>query len=123
MVGSGNTVWNGTAFDCRTSNNEIILPHSRSQFGLETVGTCNNGMIMGRNINRIFDGPNSTFISQLVIHLPLLNATDNLLDGRTVECIYDNGMHATNVGTHVIAYTRAGNICCNSLVTGPSQLF
>ena len=64
---------------------------------------------MGRNINRTFDGPNSTFTSQLVIHLPLLNARNSSLDGRTVECIYDNGTHVTNIGTHVIAYTRAGS--------------
>ena len=66
-------------------------------------------MIVGRNINNIiFDGPNSSFTSQLVIHLPLLNVTSNILDGRTVECIYDNGLREASIGTHQIAYTREG---------------
>ncbi len=104
MVGRGNTLWKGTAFDC----NEIVLRHTHFESGMEE-GECNDGMIMGRSINRTFDGPtDSKFTSQLVIHLPLLNATGNTLDGRTVECIYDNGHNVTNIGTYVIAYTREG---------------
>jgi hypothetical protein len=106
VVEGANTVWKGTAFDCSTSNDEIALRHSQFESGI--VGECNNGMIMGRNLNRMFDGPNSTFTSQLVIHLPLLNAAGNTLDGTTVECIHDNGHREINIGTHVIAYMRKG---------------
>ena len=109
VVGSGNTLWKGTAFDCNIPNNEIILPHTQ-RFGQGDVGICNNGMIVGHGLNRTFDGLNSMFTSQLVIHLPLLNATNSSLDGRNIECIYDNGTHVINVGTHVIAYKRAGII-------------
>jgi hypothetical protein len=118
VVGGGNTVWKGTAFqDCRTSSsNEIVLRHSQFESGMQ-VGECDNGMIMGRSINRTFSGPtDSKFTSQLVIHLPLLNATNSSLDGRTVECIYDNGHNVINIGTHVIAYTREGT-CVNVIVS------
>ena len=120
VVGSGNTLWKGTAFDCNTPSNEIVLRHF--QFVSGVAGTCNNGMIVGRSLNRTVDGPNSTFTSQLVIRLPLLNATNSSesLDGRTIECIYDNGTHVTNVGTHVIAYTRAGIVVIVSSQAPPN---
>ena len=67
-------------------------------------------MITGHNLNKTFDGPNSTFASQLTIHLPLLNATGNTtLEGKTVECVYDDGLRETVIDTHMIAYTRGGN--------------
>ena len=105
VVGIGSTVWKGTAFDCGRHIREIILRHT--QFETAT-GVCNRGMVIGRSVDRTFDGSNSTFTSQLTINLPLLNDTNNTLDGRTIECIYDNGVNVTNVGTHTIAYTREG---------------
>ena len=63
---------------------------------------------IGRNLNRTFDGLNSTYTSQLIINLPLLNATNNTLEGETVECIFDNGLHDTSISTYTIAYTREG---------------
>jgi hypothetical protein len=65
---------------------------------------CNDGNIIGRGRNRIFDGPaDSNFTSQLTINLPLLNATSNTLEGETVECTRDA---ANVIGTHTIAYMR-----------------
>ena len=107
VVGRGSTVWKGTAFDCPEHGNEIVLLHSRFESGTVT-GVCNSGMIIGRSLNRTSDGSDSVFTSQLTIHLPLLNATNSTLDGRTIECIYDNGVNETNVGTHTVAYTREG---------------
>ena len=101
-VGGFATVWRGTAFDCLGLGNEILLRHSQFELGRAT-GVCNSGMITGRNLNRTFDGPNSTFISQLKIHLPLLNAASNTLEGETVECTRDS---ETVIGNHTIAYTR-----------------
>ena len=105
VVGLGSTVWSGTAFDCPGQSNDIVLQHSRFE---SEVGRCNNGMIIGCSHNRPFDGPNSTFTSQLIIHLPSLNGTSNTLEGETVKCIYDNGTTATIVDTHTIAYMRGG---------------
>ena len=104
-VGTGITVWTGTAFDCRT-NNEIVLHHSQFESGV--VGECNNGMIIGRNLYRTFDGLNSTFTSQLTVHLPLPNATGNTLKGKAVQCIYDDDLREMSIGTYTIAYTREG---------------
>ena len=103
------TEWTGTAFDCPEAQNpnRIILRHI--QFGSgEATGVCNNRMIIGRSLNRTFDGSNSTFTSQLVIHLPLLNDTNETLEGKTVECIHDDGTTITTINTHTIVYMRDG---------------
>ena len=72
------------------------MKHSQFELG-KTTG------VTGCNLNRTFDGPNSTYISQLTIHLPLLNAASNTLEGETVECTHDS---ETVIGNHTIAYTR-----------------
>ena len=68
------------------------------------MGQCNGGNIIGRGRNRTFDDfDDSKFTSQLAIHLPLLNATSNTLEGETVECT----RHGWDViGNHTITYTR-----------------
>ena len=109
VVGIGSTVWSGTAFDCPERGNEILLRHSQFESG-GAVGECNNGMIIGHFHNRTFDDLNSKYTSQLTIQLPSLNATNNTLEGKTVECIYDNGTMVTVIDTHKIAYMRDGMI-------------
>ena len=109
VVGIGSTVWSGTAFNCSgQARNEILLRHTQFESGV--VGQCNNGMIIGHSHYRTFDGPNSTFTSQLIIQLPSLNATNNTLEGKTVECIYDDSVTATVINIHTIAYMRDGMI-------------
>ena len=110
VVGGANTIWRGTAFDhtCSTGRyNEIVLRHSQFESG-EVKGVCNNGMITGHSLNRTFDGSNSTFTSQLTIQLPLLNATNNTLEGKTVECVHDDGHREMLIGTHMIVHAREG---------------
>ena len=104
MVGGFATIWKGTAFDCSGQGNEILLRHSQfSESGL-AVAECNGGTIIGHGRNRTFDGQtDSKFISQLTIHLPLLNTTSNTLEGETVNCTRSGG---EIFGTHTIAYTR-----------------
>ena len=48
VMGGLGTVWRGTAFSCENSNDEIVLLHS--QFVNGTLGTCNNGTIVGQDI-------------------------------------------------------------------------
>lgn len=113
VVGGGNTIWRGTAFDhtCRSGKyNEIVLRHSKFESGRE-IGECNDGTIIGRSLNRTLDGSNFIFTSQLVIHLPLPNATNDTLEGKTVDCIYDDGLTASEtntIGTHTITFIREG---------------
>ena len=104
VVGGFSTIWRGTAFDCPGQVDEILLRHSQFESG--TALNCTNGIIMGRSHNRTFDDSNSTFTSQLIIHLPSLNATSNRLEGRTVQCIHDG---VTVIGNNTIAYTRISN--------------
>ena len=107
VVGGGSTVWRGTAFDHTCRSDGIVLRHSQFESGVK--GFCNNGMITGRNVNRTFDDPNSTYISQLTIQLPLRNDTNNTLEeGKTVECIYDDGHHEMIIGTYMVVHTREG---------------
>ena len=76
VVGLGNTVtlWNGTAFDCPSTFNEIILRHS--QFAARTSGGCNGGTITveSRGVE------NNNYISVLNV------AVNTGLNNRTVQC-------------------------------------
>ena len=74
IVGSGNTIWTGTAFsDC--SNNEIILRHSTFASGM-AFGNCNNGAISARGLGV----DNNCYSSQL-------NVTVNSdLNNKTIRC-------------------------------------
>lgn len=84
--GGGATVWKGSNFNCRNSNNEIILLHSRFSSGTE--GTCNDGVILGRSVR--VEG--NEYTSQLsVMFCP--NTTGD------INCIYDNGSKPNTIGT------------------------
>ena len=76
--GSGNTIWSGSAFDCETKMNEIILRHSQfSQSG--STGVCNGGAISARSLGVI----NGTFFSSQ------LNVTVNMeMNNKTIQCVY-----------------------------------
>ena len=113
VVDGFGTVWRGTAFStCPAGQgDEIYLRHSQFKSeGLGVVGQCDNGMITGRSHNRTFDGLNTTFTSQLIIHLPSLNATSNTLrEGETVQCVHDISTSETVIGVYTIAYVRISN--------------
>ena len=98
VVGSGFTLWKGSAFDC--VQNRIVLHHSQFESG--TSAMCNNGRIIGRSINTTSDSDGIKFISQLIIQLD----ESGTLDGRTVECDFLNGTHDIIIGTHVIHDAR-----------------
>ena len=78
VTGGIATVWKGTAFNCPSNGNEIVLLHAHST---ESAETCNNGAIIGRVINT----ENVTHTSQLMVRVsPEMN-------GSTIVCAYDNG--------------------------------
>jgi hypothetical protein len=91
----GTTVWQGSAFDC--ARNEILLRHSQFESQMAS-GECNNGAITGRGIRNLDDA----FTSQLNV-----SVTTNL-QGKTVECIYDNGT-TTTIGSSSIIITTGEN--------------
>ena len=90
VMGYGTTVWTGSAFNCRSSNNDIILLHNRFNNG--TDGTCTNGAIVGRSI--AVDGNNYT--SQLNVTITSDTA------GKTIKCIHDRWTHNILVFTSII---------------------
>ena len=102
VVGGILTVWTGSAFDCLNLPNEIILHHSR--FEGEKFKVCNNRTI-GHSINTTSDSDGIKYISQLIIQLDESGTLD--LEGRTVECVHDNGTDDIVIGTYVISYTRS----------------
>ena len=93
VVGQGATVWQGSALDCESSSSDIVLLHSRFTLASGTNVTCNNGGIVGQSL-RV---ENKSYTSQLKVKV----SSD--LIGKTVECNYDNGTVATNIGSAIIA--------------------
>ena len=95
VIGTGTTVFRGSAIEseCESSNNEIILLHSRYNLTDGTVVTCKSGTIVGRSL-RVDD---LCYISQLD-----LNFSSDLI-GKTVECIHDNGTSEKVVRSHIIS--------------------
>ena len=79
VVGPGNTIWSGTAFNCPSTSNEIILRHS--QFASPgTSGNCNSGTITARSLGV----ENDCFRSEL-------NVTASAsLNNKTVQCQHNS---------------------------------
>ena len=106
VVGGGNTIWNGTAFDCPSansiSNNQIFLRHS--SFGMlgEPSGVCNEGTIVGEGVSV----ESTHFTSRLIVRV------NSDVVGRSVSCIYDDTAQAreTLVGITTIELTSGGKL-------------
>lgn len=89
-VGTGNTLWTGTAFDCAT--NGIILRHERfAQLG-GAVGECNNGAIDGQSVGV----ENNCYTSEIAV---TVSATFN---NKTIQCIHNSGSGIITIGTSMI---------------------
>ena len=92
VIGEGSggaTVWQGTAFDCQSKNNEILLLHRR--FALEggTSEECNGGAIVGQSVR----AEESSYTSRLNVTL-----TADLI-GERIECAVDNGTTSNLIGS------------------------
>ena len=77
-MGGGSTQWEGSAFDCSSSMNEIILRHSQYTGG--TSDTCNNGDIMGKSV----DVRGSSYTSQLTV-----TVDRDLSHNVTIKCTHN----------------------------------
>ena len=97
ITGPGTTVWRGSAFNC--TGNEITLRHSRFESG-GTAGECNNRAIVGYSLHKV----DNSYTSRLNISV----ITE--MNGRSVECIYDNGSNTSLIGRDVITITT-GTLC------------
>ena len=97
VTGEGSTVWRGSAFDCPSSNDSIILRHTTAYNA--TSGTCNNGFITWRGVSVVGD----CFISQLSIDIWAYIPD---LEGTNITCVYDNGSIEVVIGTISIVPER-----------------
>ena len=81
IIGSGNTIWNGTAFYCPSKSNEAILRHSQFSTESGTFGSCNDRTsIMVQSLGVI----NNCFSSQLNITV----TTD--MNNATIRCSHSS---------------------------------
>ena len=100
IAGGGATLWKGSAFDCPSVSNEIILRHS--EFESEN-GNCNNEAITADSIG-------STMVrNNLTCYTSRLNVTvSNEMNSRTIKCIHDS-IDTTVVGMATIVFTTGKN--------------
>ena len=95
VVGGGSTVWLGSAFECSPLD-EILLLHSNyASNGAE--GECNNGDIVARSQGVV---GRDCFVSQLTVLVTLS------MHGKSLQCVYDNGVDITIIGNVTINVTR-----------------
>ncbi len=96
VTGSGATVWGGSAFNCPSTNNEII-----SFFHSKFKNCSCGGAIVGRTIR----AENNTYISQLIVSV---NAETI---GMSISCLHDSGLGgaAKLIGFSMLTLTT-GNV-------------
>ena len=91
--GSGGvTVWQGTALDCGSKNNELLLLHRRFTLEGGTSEECNNGDIVGESLR--VEG--NSYTSRLNVTL-----TSDMI-GRSIACVVDTGTTSTVIGSLLI---------------------
>ena len=92
VPGEGATIWNGTAFDCLVTNNEIVLLHSANS---TSQRECNNGAVTGRLIH----ADSNSYTSQLTVRV------SSEMIGRSISCIHDSGGATNVVGSSLLNIT------------------
>ena len=91
ITGGGAIVWRGTAFECSSSSNEIVLLQSSPD-----AQVCNDGAITGH----IIRAENSTYVSQLTVSLSAG------MIGTNISCYHDSGATQNLIGSSILALTR-----------------
>ena len=95
VIGGGITVWNGTAFSCSGSTNDIQLRHTQFNATGGPSKSCNDDAIEARSIGVT----NDCYASQLIMRVsPRLNNT-------TIQCTHDsNIMGPREIGTSTLNF-------------------
>ena len=91
------TVWKGSAFECPSSNNEVILLHSRYSSSNSSASCNYNGSVT--IVVQIVGVSGNTYTSQVTIRDSAIKSD---LIGKTVECVRDNGSAAEVVMSYFI---------------------
>ena len=98
IYGGGNTIWRGSALDCETKMNEIILRHS--QFERGSSGNCNGGAITAQSLSAV---NNTRFSSQLRV------TVDLEMNNRTIQCAHSSET-ITTVGEGTISVATGESV-------------
>ena len=94
VSGNGATIWTGTAFDCASANNELIIFHSTNDTS-EMSTYCNNEAITVHAIR----AENNSYTSQITIQI------SDEFNGTTVICAHDNGTDTVEIGSAILNIT------------------
>ena len=88
IMGGGATVWQGTAFQCDSNNqNFISLRHSQFVESFKPEGICSNGAIVAQALGVV----NNSYVSQLSVTVSL--ESNNTI----VECVHSHNLTETLV--------------------------
>ena len=94
----GATVWRGSVIECPETNYELTFLHL---IRFKDTKGCNGGAIIGRGVE-VED--NMCFTSQLNI------TVDSTMNGRSVECLYNNGTFVKLIGNYSVTITSGTDI-------------
>ena len=98
-VGTGNTQWGGTAFDC--PGNGFFLRHERFAGPRGVTAECNDGAIVGRSVG----AENGCYTSQLrFTFTPSFN-------NKTVSCTYNSNVAVNIIGTSILTMLEGEHFC------------
>ena len=86
------TVWKGSALSC---NGEASLRHGQFITSSYANATCNGGEVFAHVVN----STDRCYISQLIVNSSLS------LNGRSIECAFDNGAREETVDSVLIRIT------------------
>ena len=104
-VGQGVTLWEGTAFNCPSTANQIILRNSQfASGGTGTFGACNDGNIVAEGVRA--DSEDNRHTSQLNV------TVSARLDGLSIKCVYNSDEGVNTVGEATLTVILSKRICC-----------
>ena len=97
VMGTGFTIWNGSVFHCPSSNNKIILFHTRYNMTGGIERSCNNEqvMILGQSIG----------VSKNVYTSRITITSKSELIRQSIECRYDDG----NTNRRVVSFMNSND--------------
>ena len=105
VVGVGNTLWEGTAFDC--SARSIVLLHTQFDSPEGASGNCNSD-IAGRSLSVESD----CYTSQLFV------TVSSRLNNKTVTCVHNSGIGMIPIGVSTLTvlegYLNVYSMCVYS---------
>ena len=109
--GGTSTVWKGSAFSCSSTNNEIILLHSRSNRTSRVNGTCDEGDMTAYAELENFNSTRDQYFSWLNMTVTAITVSTF-----TVSCFHDSGVSETLVSNWTVSVSAG----VDSLICGVS---